>query len=310
MTAPQTIQQWVEQASTAMTDAGLFFGHGTDNAYDEACWMVSHVLALAPDFDPSLFSRTLTSNEASKLNALLEERITTQKPLAYLISTAWFAGLSFLVTDEVLVPRSPLAELVLDNGLPWFDMGQAKRVLEIGTGSGCIACAIAHHWPHIEVDATDISEAALALAKDNVGRLGLDDRVQVFASDVFSSVAFGQYDVIFSNPPYVPEASMAALPTEYLHEPSLGLVAGPEGLDVVTRLVTDADRHLTAEGVLVCEVGEAWPFFDRWAEERRLEITWLELTHGGEGVFLATKQALEAQLRAPNEHVQGGTISN
>ena len=293
------VEQWVSEARDAMESAELYFGHGTDNAWDEACWMVSHVLNLEADFGPEVFSEALSADNSSALDSLLAGRIQTKKPLAYLLGHAWFAGLPFKVTEDVLVPRSPMAELILNNLSPWFDLHHAKRGLDVGTGSGCIACALAHHWRKLKVDAVDLSMDALAIAQHNVDALGLADRVRVCHSDLFSSLKGECYDVILANPPYVPESSMAALPAEYHHEPSLGLVAGPEGLDVVTRLMVQAADHLTPKGVLVVEVGEAWPFFDRWAQARRLEITWLEFEHGGEGVFLTTRSSLAALVDHP-----------
>lgn len=293
-----TVKTWIARAADAMEEAGLYFGHGTDNPWDEACWMVSHVLNLVPDFGEDVFSQAIEESSLSALERLLAERIQTKKPLAYLIGEAWFAGLSFKVTGDVLVPRSPLAELILNNLTPWADFDHAQRALDVGTGSGCIACAMAHHWPHLQVDAVDLSAAALKIAEHNVHALGLSDQVHLYQSDLFSSLPDHRYDVILANPPYVPESSMGRLPDEYHHEPTVGLVAGEEGLDVVLRLVTTAAHYLTPQGVLVVEVGEAWPFFDRWAQSHRLNVTWLEFEHGGEGVFLTT----QSDLRVLEDH--------
>lgn len=287
-----TVENWVARAADAMDAAGLYFGHGTDNAWDEACWMVSHTLNLAPDFDEAIFSQAIEEQNLTDLERLLAERIQTKKPLAYLIGKAWFAGLSFKVSEDVLVPRSPMAELILNNLTPWFDLGYAQRALDVGTGSACIACALAHYWPQLKVDAVDVSAEALTVAEHNVHALGLKDQVHLYRSDLFASLPDQRYDVILANPPYVPESSMASLPDEYHHEPAVGLVAGEEGLDVVVRLVMTAAHYLTPQGVLVVEVGEAWPFFDRWAQSKRLEVTWLAFEHGGEGVFLTTRSDL------------------
>lgn len=296
---PLTIGQWVEQAAQAMDNEGLYFGHGTANGIDEACWMLSHVMALPPDFPDTTFDQPLDETARVQLDALCLSRIKTRKPLAYLIGQAWFAGLLFEINDSALVPRSPLAEVIVGNALPWFDFHQARRVLDVGTGSGAIAAAMAHHWPQVVVDAVDISPEALALAERNIDRLGLASRVSVHQSDVYEALRQERFDVILANPPYVPVSSMETLPEEYRHEPSLGLVAGEKGLDVTTRLVTEASAHLEPDGVLICEVGEAAEAFDAWAMARRLEIVWLEFEHGGDGVFLVTKDALLRRLPTP-----------
>lgn len=294
-----SIGAWVQQAAERMEAQGLYFGHGTANGVDEACWMVSHVLNLAPDFPAAVFEHSLPDAAKGDLDALCQARIESRKPLAYLIGQAWFAGLSFEVTEAALVPRSPMAEVIIENALPWFDFHRAKKVLDVGTGSGAIAAAMAHHWPMIEVDAVDISPEALALAERNIHRLGLGSRVRLHLSDVYEALSQMRFDVILANPPYVPESSMQALPEEYQHEPSLGLVAGQTGLDVVIRLVKEAPAYLEPGGVLICEVGEASEAFDLWALEQRLEIVWLEFEHGGDGVFLVTEPVLAAQFPTP-----------
>lgn len=294
-----SVGQWVEVAAQAMEAEGLYFGHGTANGIDEACWMVSHVMALPPDFPDTVFDQPLDETLRAKLDALCLSRMETRKPLAYLIGEAWFAGLSLEVNDSALVPRSPMAEVILNNALPWFDFHQAHRVLDVGTGSGAIALAMAHHWPQVSVDAVDISPEALALAERNINRLGLASRVSLHLSDVYEGLSQQRFDVILANPPYVPVASMENLPAEYRHEPSLGLVAGESGLDVTIGLVTEASSHLEDGGVLICEVGEAAEAFDEWALARRLDIVWLEFEHGGDGVFLVTKDALLTRLAAP-----------
>lgn len=277
-----------------MRRAGLFFGHGTATAFDEACWMVSHTLDLAPDFGDDSMSSDLNAGDIETLERLLQQRIDTRKPLAYLIGEAWFAGLCFRVDQNTLVPRSPLAELILRGLSPWLDLKRALRVLDVGTGSGCIASAFAWHWPGLQVDATDISAGALARAAGNIRRLGLDARVRLIESDVYSALEDGpgqprRYDLVVSNPPYVPNASMETLPAEYLHEPDLALRAGEDGLDIVRRLLTGAPEHLRSDGFLLLEVGEA-------AEQTQTLLgdvasIWLEFEHGGEGVVLLDRDA-------------------
>lgn len=267
-----------------MEQAGLFFGHGTATAIDEAAWMVAHVLELAPDFDDVEFARALDSADSARLEALLQQRINSRKPLAYLIGEAWFAGLPFHVDSSTLVPRSPLAEIARGGLLPWLDFERPLKVLDVGTGSGCIAIALAVHWPALTVDAVDISPAALALARRNVERHGVGDRVRLLEADVYDGLAAARYELILSNPPYVPTASMQTLPEEYRHEPALGLVAGDDGLDIFRRLVAGAAERLTPDGVLLVEVGEAAEAADALLEG--IDAVWLEFEHGGEGVVL------------------------
>ncbi|MBS3745943.1 MAG: 50S ribosomal protein L3 N(5)-glutamine methyltransferase [Wenzhouxiangellaceae bacterium] len=290
----QTLLQWAERAAESMQRADLFFGHGTATAFDEACWMISHVLDLPPDFDAAMLAARLRAGQADRLDRLLRERIDTRKPLAYLIGEAWFAGLRFRVDEDALVPRSPLAELVAGGLLPWLDLDRALHVLDVGTGSGCIAAALAWHWPELRVDAADVSPAALAIAEQNVARLGLADRVRLIESDVYAGLdAAGEdrsrYDLIVSNPPYVPAASMAQLPEEYRHEPALALHAGEDGLDIVRQLLAGAPEHLNPSGFLLLEVGEAQPATE--ALLGGIESIWLEFEHGGEGVVLLDRAA-------------------
>ena len=276
----------INRSAAEMDAAGVYFGHGTDNAFDEACWMASAVLGLAPDFDEGEFEREVAPAEESRMRDLLGERIATRKPLAYLLGEAWFCGLSFEVNEHVLVPRSPLAELIVEGFEPWIEPGRLRRVVDVGTGSGCLGIAVAKYWPEVTVDAVDISPEALGLARRNAERHGVADRVECIESDLLEGVAGRRFDVILANPPYVPTASMAELPEEYRHEPALGLEAGKDGLDLVRRLLEQAPDHLKPGGILICEVGEAAEAADRLLAERKFEATWLEFEHGGEGVFL------------------------
>ena len=289
-----TILDWAEQAAGRMAHAELFFGHGTATAFDEACWMISHTLDLAPDFGDDMMRVTLKAEEVESLDRLLRQRITTRKPLAYLIGEAWFAGLRFTLDENTLVPRSPLAELIVQGLSPWLDLNRPLRVLDVGTGSGCIAAAFAWHWPALRVDATDISAAALLRAADNLHRLGLAERVRLIESDVYSALEDGldqptRYDLVVSNPPYVPNSSMDNLPAEYLHEPDLALRAGDDGLDIVRRLLIGAPEHLTPGGFLLLEVGEAQP--QTQALLGGVASIWLEFERGGEGVVLLDRAA-------------------
>lgn len=285
-----TLEETIRQAAARMESADLFFGHGTDNAFDEACWLVSAAIGLAPDFSPEAFARELSGEELACADELLTERLTTRKPLAYLLGEAWLAGLSFEVDEAVLVPRSPLAELIDTGFEPWLAAERLERAVDVGTGSGCLAIALAHYWPALTVDALDISQAALALARRNVRRHGVGDRVRCLQSDLLDAVEGRRYDLILANPPYVPTASMEPLPAEFRHEPRLGLEAGEDGLDLVRRLLIQAPDHLTPHGILVCEVGEAAAALEQLLSER-VETVWLEFEHGGDGVFLLDHDA-------------------
>lgn len=289
---PKSIETLIRDAAARMESAGLFFGHGTDNALDEACWMASSVFGLAPDFDEAAAARAASAQEQERFEALLADRIATRRPLAYLLGEAWFAGLAFAVDENVLVPRSPLAELIVEGFAPWIAPGRFRRAVDVGTGSGCLAIATAVYWPEVKVDAVDISPGALALARRNAERHAVADRVEVIESDLLEALEGRRYDVILANPPYVPTASMAELPDEYRWEPALGLEAGEDGLDLVRRLLDTASAHLENDGVLIVEVGEAADGLERLLLERRIEFTWLEFEHGGDGVALIEAQAL------------------
>jgi len=289
---PIPLKTLIHQAAARMDAAGVFFGHGTDNALDEACWMASSVFGLPPDFDESALSKVVTEEERQRFETLLADRIHTRRPLAYLLGQAWFAGLAFTVNETVLVPRSPLAELIVEGFAPWVEPGRLRRVLDVGTGSGCLAIATAVYWPEVKVDAVDISPDALALAQRNAEYHGVADRVEVIQSDLLDALEGRRYDVILANPPYVPTASMAELPEEYRWEPALGLEAGKDGLDLVRRLIDTAAEHLEHDGVMIVEVGEAAEALEELLLEREIEFTWLEFEHGGDGVALIDRRAL------------------
>lgn len=291
-----TLEEQIRRIAGQMDEAGLFFGHGTDNAIDEACWLASAALGLPPDFDNEVFARQLQPDEMARIEELLNQRIETRQPLAYLLGRAWLAGLEFEVSPDVLVPRSPIAELILDGFEPWLSADQLTRAVDVGTGSGCLAIALASHWPGVVVDALDISEAALTLARRNVARHGLEGRVRCLKSDLLAEADGAPYDLILANPPYVPSASMDTLPTEFLHEPRLGLEAGADGLDLVRRLLVQAPRHLSGHGILVCEVGEAAEALDALLGDH-LDLVWLEFAHGGDGVFLLDRPAVDVAAR-------------
>lgn len=287
------IEELVDQAARRMEAAGLYFGHGTDNAFDEACWAASSVFELVPDFDRETARQRVGEAGQRAFEALIAERILTRKPLAYLLGEAWLCGLKFAVNEHVLIPRSPLAELILEGFSPWLEPGQIKRALDVGTGSGCLAIALARYWPELQVDAVDISPEALVLARRNAENHNVSDRVELIQSDLLEGLAGRCYDLILANPPYVPSASMADLPAEYRWEPVSALEAGNDGLDLVRRLLDSAGAYLEDHGVMIIEVGEAAGALEKLLSQRRIECTWLEFQHGGDGVALIEAQALK-----------------
>lgn len=285
----KTIRDFIRFATSRFNEAGLFFGHGTDNAWDEAIALVFHTLHLPHDIDQSILDANLTEEEQIKLTELIETRVLKRIPLAYLNHEAWFAGLSFYVDERVLIPRSPLAELIENRFEPWISSNDVKHVLDLCTGSGCIAIACAYALPDAEIDASDISHDSLAVARINVLRHSMQNRVHLYESDLFDALPKKKYDIIISNPPYVSQEEMDSLPLEYSHEPKLGLSAD-DGLTFVTRILQRANEYLNPKGVLIVEVGNSeFALAQAYPE---IPFTWLEFHRGGGGVFLLTAQQL------------------
>lgn len=290
-TPPPTAEELIREIAHRFERAELNFGHGTDNALDEAAWLVFATAGLSHDDAPAVYEQRLSAAQADKARALAERRIVERVPVAYLVNQAWFAGLEFYVDKRVLVPRSPLAEPIQQRFAPWLAKEAVERAVDLGTGSGCIAIALAQAFPEAQVDAVDISADALAVTTINIERHGLAERVRPLRSDFFSELVGQRYDLIVSNPPYVDALDLVSMPAEYSHEPELGLAAGSDGLDSVRKILREASRFLSEDGILVCEVGnsqaalvEAYP---------DVAFVWLEFEAGGNGVFLLTKSDLD-----------------
>jgi ribosomal protein L3 glutamine methyltransferase len=297
MASSQLISATVESVIREFRDrfeaADLSFGHGTDNALDDAAWLVFGFLGLSHDDAEAAYAMPVSDRNLEALQALAERRIRDRVPVAYLVHNAFFAGLEFYIDERVLVPRSPIAELIHARFSPWIDPARVSNALDIGTGSACIAIALAHTFPKAHVDAVDISQAALDVAAINVDRHGMAEQVRLIRSDLFTSLAGCRYDLIVSNPPYVDRQDMESLPAEFRHEPEIGLAAGADGLDSVHAILHHAPRFLEEGGILVCEVGNSQAALE--ASYPGVAFTWLDFEHGGCGVFVLTKQQLEEQ---------------
>lgn len=288
-----TVGEALQAGARRLGRARLFYGHGTDNALDDAAVLLWHAMgfdyALAPE---RAYPRRMSAAQLAAFDDLLARRIAGREPAVYLAGRTLFAGLPIRIDRRALVPRSPIAELIECRFEPWIDAGRVRRVLDLGTGSGCIALACAHYLPRARVDASDVSAEALSLARENTRALGLGRRVRVIESDHFAALAGSRYDIIVTNPPYVGAREMRGLPAEYRHEPQMALAAGRDGLDSVRRILVDAAAHLEARGILVVEVGNTEAAVRRrWP---RIPFTWLVFERGGGGVFLLTREQLEA----------------
>lgn len=279
---------WLDALAQRFDQADLFFGHGTGDPWDEAVYLTFAALGISFDEDDSVMERWLQSQEVAHVEALARRRIEERIPVAYLVGEAWFCGLPFKVDERVLIPRSPIAELINNRFEPLL-AAEPQRILDLCTGSGCIGIACALAFEDARVDLSDISRDALQLARENVLRHGLQERVRVLESDLLRSVQ-GPYDLIVSNPPYVSRQEIDELPAEYHHEPELGLLSQDDGLDIPLRILREAAAHLSEDGLLVLEVG-----YSRAALTDRLPgvpLLWLEFEQGGEGVCALTAQQL------------------
>jgi ribosomal protein L3 glutamine methyltransferase len=287
----KTIRELINDISFQFEESDIFYGHGTDNAFDEAVYLVFSVLDLPFDVSDDQLNSLIDLVHLNRIDEFVIKRITKRIPVAYLVNKAWFSGLQFYVDERVLIPRSPIAELIAQEFKPWLiQADKIKNILDIGTGSGCIAIAAAQTFTDAIVDAVDISQDALDVARINVENYNLSDRVKLLISDIFQNTGQQKYDLIIANPPYVDAIDMDALPAEYRYEPGLGLAAGEDGIDVVSRIIAESKKFLTANGLLIVEVGNSQAAVERAFPE--LPFTWLEFEHGGEGVFLLTADNL------------------
>lgn len=284
----KTIRDFIRYATSEFNKAGLFYGHGTDNAWDEAVALVLHTAHLKHDINPAVLDANLTSDERTTLFALIHKRSKDRIPLPYLTNEAWFLGHSYYVDERVLIPRSPIAELLENQFAPFIQEDDVHQILDLCTGSGCIAIGCAQMFSGATVDAVDISADALAVAKINVSKHHMEDQVNLIQSDLFQQIAPKKYDIIVSNPPYVDAIDMAGLPNEYKQEPALALAAGDDGLDLAKRILRDASKYLQPHGILVIEVGNSEVALA--AQYPDIPFTWLEFEHGGGGVFLLTAE--------------------
>jgi ribosomal protein L3 glutamine methyltransferase len=285
-----TVLELIERGARRLRRAGVFFGHGTDNAWDDSAALVLHALRLPHSGERAIYRRRVGSRDIERADGLLTRRIRERIPAVYLTGETWFAGLRFQVDRRALIPRSPIAELIERRFAPWIDPRRVRRILDVGTGSGCIAIACAKALPRAHVDAADISPEALEVAAINVRRHRLGRRVRLVRSDHFCALAGERYDIIVANPPYVGRREMSGLPPEYRHEPPLALAAGRDGLDSVRVILRESGTHLLPGGLLIVEVGNTEAAVRR--AFRRLPFIWLEFERGGGGVFLLTAEQL------------------
>lgn len=291
VTELRTVGDMLRWAVSRFNDAGIYYGHGTDNAWDEAIALVFHALHLPEEIGQQVIHSNLTSSEKHKIVELIIRRVQERLPVPYLTNQARFAGLSFYVDERVLVPRSPIAEMIAARFSPWLYNKPTNRILDLCTGSACIAIACAYEFEEAEVDALDISPDALDVAQINIESLGMMDRVYAMESDLFSAIPKGpQYDLIVSNPPYVDAEDIDDMPEEYHHEPELGLASGNDGLDLTKRILANATDYLTPTGILVVEVGNSMVHLAEQFPD--VPFTWVEFANGGDGVFVLTYDQL------------------
>ena len=286
-----SLRDFIRWGVSHFNQAELYYGHGLDSALDEVVYLCLFALHLPHNFPDSYFDCALSADEKQAVYSLLSRRIDERVPASYLTGEAWFAGLPFYVNKDVLVPRSPVAELIDKRFAPWMEAEAVENILDLCCGSGCIGIAAAYAFDWAYVDLVDISPAAIEVAEENIQRHQLDERLNAIESDLFQNVPLRHYDVIVSNPPYVDAEDMAELPDEYLHEPELGLAAGEDGLELVVPILQQAREYLTDQGILIVEVGNS-----QYALQQaypHVPFYWLEFERGGSGIFLLTAEQLD-----------------
>ncbi len=287
----QTVADYCRYGASVFNQGELFYGHGSDNAFSEAITLVMHALSLPENLTEEVMTCRLLEQEKLAILALFEQRVTQQIPVAYITNLTYFAQLPFYVDERVLVPRSPIGELIEQHFSPYFSEDKTpSRILDLCTGSGCIAIACASYFPDAEVDAADLSIDALNVAQINIENHGLSEQVIPIQSDVFSGVEGQCYDLIVTNPPYVDQEDIDCLPTEYSHEPEMGLGCGEDGLDIVRVILAQSAQHLNDDGILICEVGNSQIHVETLYPQ--VDFTWLTFKRGGHGVFMLTKAQL------------------
>ncbi len=287
-----SLRDYIRFAMSQFGEHRVYFGHGTDNAWDEATQLVLAAVHLPWNINPAVLDGRLTEDEKERVLDFIKLRTLRRKPLPYITHESWFCELPFFVDERVLIPRSPIAELIQSEFAPWLREGSVDRILDLCTGSGCIGIACAYAFPEAEVDLADISKGALDVANINIEKHEMIDRVHTIESDLFSDLDGRKYDLIVSNPPYVDEADLASMPDEYSHEPEIALGSGSDGLDITRRILREASEYLTDDGLLVVEVGNSEVHLMETYPE--LPLIWLEFENGGNGVFTITAQELRA----------------
>lgn len=286
---PANFENYLQAAEAFFAEADIYFGHGTDNAWDEAVMLGLDTLGLDWSAGREVLQQQLSAQQAERFIDLCTRRVQDRTPAAYLIGKAWFAGLEFTINDDVLVPRSPLAELIMNGFSPWLSTAP-DRILDLCTGSGCIGIASGYAFPEAKIDLSDISPAAIQVAEHNVLKHNMADRVHCFTGDGFTALGDNRYDLILCNPPYVDAEDLAAMPEEYKAEPEIGLGSGSDGLDFTRQLLREAPQYLNDGGLLIGEVGNSCEALD--AAYPDVPFMWVELENGGHGVFIISKEEL------------------
>ncbi len=290
-----TVGEHLDRVYERLANADLFFGHGTDNAWDEAVLLVLSACKLPVDSDDTVLKMAVSAEQQARIADWLEQRVEERRPLPYILGRAWFAGLEFDCDERALVPRSPLAEVIREDFRPWWSGAAPQRLLDLCCGGGAIGIAAALQIPDLELVLADLSPDALALARQNVARHGLESRTRLVESDLFTALAGERFDIILCNPPYVDANDLASMPEEYVAEPAMGLGSGSDGLDHARRIIAAAESHLTENGLLFLELGNSWEALDRQLAE--FPMTWLEFSDGGHGVLLLQRSEIAAVAR-------------